>query len=619
MEKNYSQVIAEYTAVLDKMISKRGGADNFDAMIALLANFHTCVYQQIHVVLGGRTDETAKTEVLDLIRYVLQKPFPFIKGRLLAISRSLDKKHKLDEGTVETLKKQRSVLTTLYKKYLALVAYRSYKHFCLYMESALGEEFTVWSDTEEIESGYFYYSTKMVNDERYNFMERQLPTGYGKTFGNCFFIAYIFGNTPNTNILYICGNDKFAADIINNVVNLMTSREYATIFPHYAQFQMDKSAMFEACSVTDLKFSIMGANKVSLRVVTKEADTNGVRAEWIFLDDITQSVDMSNRLQHEKDINKFVREWFERNYSRRKLKIIASGTTYSVFDILSWLKEKFGHTTATQSTVNKFTKVATSDYIKAKGISVFVCVPLLDPETDESTYPQKISTESARLKRKNSYAEYMAMDNQTPLPPDDNPFYPQVLREYDSIPAVGERGRSNLVYASLDPKRFGYDFCAMPICAPTDDGHYLLDYLYDQRPQKELYGTICDKIIRHKVTHLVVERNTDEGIAVMLKKMLEDRGYYSCKITDFFTRLSKDARIGAAESDIKSTILFPKFGMYSGDSQMGKALLEIYGFRYGKSSSTKIHDDAIDALTAYAENFLAQKRNRCAKVITFKR
>ena len=282
----------------------------------------------------------------------------------------------------------------------------------------------------------------------------------------------------------------------------MLSHKYAKVFPYYAQFKCDQALMFQFCARKDLKFSITGSKKsTNLRIVTKLSDVNGVRAKYLFLDDITQRKDMANLTQHGKDIHSFTHEWFERNYNRNQFYIIASGTTYSQFDLLSHLKGIMGGHNAVVSSINKYTSVGKSDYIVPNGLSVFVSVPLLDYDTDESTYPKKISTTSARKKREENPTEFWAMDMQQPLPPDSAPFYFTKLRQYTTLPVVAEGGRMENCIAALDTKRRGKDFVSMPIFFEANDpervgetAHFLVDWLYDNRPMKDCIPLIIAKL-----------------------------------------------------------------------------------------------------------------------------
>lgn len=517
-----------------------------------------------------------------------------------------------------------------YKKAEELSCNDYFYRFCAGIKSGIEQNQDVvykdfvWDKIKSIE--YIDEYTDMVDFEvenTHNFIANDFVSH--NSISDAFFQSWVFGIDINRDILKICGNDKFTDDCFQNVVEkIMLSKRYANVFPYYKKFNCSKAAMFSFCSRKDLKFSIYGSNKsTNLRIVTKLSDVNGVRAMYLMLDDITQRSDMSNQTAHEKDIHAFVHEWFERNYNRNKFYIVASGTTYSQFDILSYLKRVMGGEDAVQSPINKYTKIAKSDYIVPCGVSVFVKVPLLDYDTDESTYPNKISTMSARKKRENNPEEFYAMDQQEPLPPDDSPFYFSNLREYETLPKIGECGRMDTCVAALDTKRRGKDFLSMPICFEAKDPeredhnvYFLNDWLYDDRTMKECIPLIAAKIIQHHVTRLYVERNTEECIEKIISDELKKSGYTSCVIDEVYSSDPKERRIMAAEGDIKSCIIFPKYGMYASGSNMGKALQSLYGYSY---TAKVAHDDAPDSLALFAKRFIMSNHKKLASISSFSR
>lgn len=482
----------------------------------------------------------------------------------------------------------------------------------------------VWEGVKSIE--FIDEETDMVDIEvenTHNFLANDLVSH--NSLSDAFMQSWIFGIDIDNDILKVCGNDKFTDDCFQNVVEkLMLSPRYANVFPYFAQFNCEKDRMFQFCSRKDLKFAITGSKKsTNLRIVTKLSDVNGVRAKFLFLDDITQRKDMANLTQHNKDIHSFNHEWFERNYNRNLFFIVASGTTYSQFDILSYLKRVMGGEHAKKSRINKYTHIGKSDFIVPNGISVFVCVPLLDYDTDESTYPKKISTSSARKKREENPTEFWAMDMQRPLPPDNSPFYFTKLRQYVGLPAIGENNRIDTCIAALDPKRRGKDFLSMPIFFEADDperanesAFFLVDWLYDDRPMKDCIPLIVSKIIQHKITRLYVERNTDECIETIITDKLKEKGYNGCVIEEIYSTEPKDRRIMAAEGDIKAKIIFPQYGMYAQSSDVGKALMNFYGYTY---VGTVAHDDAPDSLALFAKRFIMNATVKYATMTSFKR
>lgn len=617
-------------AVLQREIAntfKGKSWDNDERVIQLFSYYKEAIYNQVHNVLSAEKTREAEEEIRDIIRKNVIGYIDRKKGinYIGAINPILGKISKVKERNSSIRAEYINRYLDLYDDFLALASFRSYKHFCIYMEDCFGDGFTLWSDTDNCFSGYWLYANKMVLDGSVKFLEKQLPTGYGKSISDAFMQAWIFGQDIDNDVFKVCGNDKFTDDCFQNVVEkLMLSPKYAKVFPYYAQFKCEKDLMFQFCSRKDLKFAITGSKKsTNLRIVTKLSDTNGVRAKYLFLDDITQRSDMANLDKHAKDIHTFKHEWFERNYNRNFFYIIASGTTYSQFDILSYLKREMGGENAVPSKINKYTSVGQSDYIVKGGVSVFVCVPLLDYDTDESTYPKKISTHSARKKREDSPTEFWAMDMQRPLPPDNSPFYFTKLRQYTTIPKVGEAHRLDCCVSALDTKRRGADYLSMPIFAEIDDPEregetvfYLVDWLYDNRPMKDCIPLIISKIIQHKITRLYVERNTDECIETILQDKLHEKGHYKCVIDEVYSTEPKDKRIMMAEGEIKYKLIFPQYGMYSPSNDIGKALMNVYGYTY---TGTVKHDDAPDSLALFVKKFIKDGYDTEGEIFCFSR
>lgn len=621
MQSDYSSLIKECAKQISTLIHRRLDWEDDDKISQLFSIYYTAIFEQIHNVLAPQKTDKAEKEIREILaRYVIggTKNKVSYMGALQPLRAKLAQINKKRNTSSEFIARY----LELYDNFMALASFRSFKHYCLYMQSVFG--FTLWEDTQNCFDGYWFYANKMVLDGEVKFLEKQLPTGYGKSLSDCFMQSWIFGVDIDNDILKVCGNDKFTDDCFQNVVKLMLSEQYAKVFPYYAKFNCDENKMFQFCGRKDLKFSITGSKKsTNLRIVTKLSDVNGVRAKFLFLDDITQRKDMANINAHNKDIHAFVHEWFERNYNRNFFFIVASGTTYSQFDLLSYLKRVMGGVNAKLSPINKYTHLGVSDFIVPNGMSVFVCVPLLDYDTDESTYPKKISTHSARKKREENPTEFWAMDMQRPLPPDSSPFYFTKLRQYTTLPQIGECNRLETCVASLDTKRRGKDFLSMPIFFEADDmdrktqsAFYLVDWLYDDRPMKECIPLIVSKIIQHKITRLFVERNTEECIETILTDKLAEQGYTSCVIEEVYSTEPKDRRIMSAEGDIKSRIIFPQYGMYSPSSDMGKALLNVYGYTY---VGTVAHDDAPDSLALFAKRFLMNTTVKYAKMSSFRR
>jgi predicted phage terminase large subunit-like protein len=143
-----------------------------------------------------------------------------------------------------------------------------------------------------------------------------------------------------------------------------------------------------------------------------------------------------------------------------------------------------------------------------------------------------------------------------------------------------------------------------------------VDWLYDDRPMKECLPLVVAKVIQHKITRLFVERNTEECIETLIQDKLREQGYTSCVIEEVYSTEPKDRRIMSAEGDIKARMVFPQYGMYSQSNDIGKALMNFYGYTY---TGTVAHDDAPDSLALFAKRFVMNATRRYGKVTTFRR
>lgn len=616
-ETDYGSVIKECAKQINVLFKGKGWTDD-EKVTRLFDIYHKAIWSQIHNVLIPQKTDKAEKQVRDILaKYVIgcTKNKTVYMGAIQPIRAKISQISKSKKTSNEFIARY----LELYDDFMALASFRSFKHYCFYMQSVF--EIKLWTDNERAFSGYWFYANKMVLDGDVKFLEKQLPTGTGKSLSDCFMHSWIFGVDINSDIFKVCGNDKFTDDCFQNVIKLMTSSKYAKVFPYYAQFDCNADKMYQFNSRKELKFSITGCTvSTSLRIATKLSETSGVRAKYLFIDDICQSDDLQSQML--KDINKFKKEWFRRNYNLQNFYVVASGTSYSQFDILAYLKREMGFAKAIKSNVNEFTWVSTSNYITKDGVSVFVKVPALD-DKDESVFPTIRDTFTCRKLRESDYAVFMAMEQQEPLPPDSSPFYFTKLRQYTTLPLIGECGRLETCIGALDTKRRGKDYLSMPIFFEADDpdrkgetAFFLVDWLYDDRPMKECIPLIVSKIIQHKITRLYVERNTEECIETLLTDKLREQGYTSCVIEEVYSTEPKDRRIMSAEGDIKSRLIFPQYGMYSQSNDIGKAMLNVYGYTY---VGTVAHDDAPDSLALFVKRFVMNMSMRYATMSSFGR
>ena len=616
---NIFDLVQESRVAFSEMRKTKKYLSNDEYVIAVCDSLYKTMYSQIHYYLANLRDNEGENEIREHIGYVLEYVLPTVKDKLkhiTAVAKKV-KSQKFTEENKEHLQKLQEYYAAygkIYEDFFALSAFRNIQNFALYMEWGMPENDKVWKYNLNCFKGFWHYADKMVLDGTVKYLEKQCPTGFGKSYADIVLMAYIFGVDINSDILKVVGNPSLVTDMANKVVKFMCKPNFSKVFPKFAEFECDKAKMFDVCreggNNQPARLLLHGSTKgTSLLLVNKDTPVDGGRFKYRLYDDITRSKDKGNINMHEKDIEKYQDQWKKRKYDDNNSFEVFSGTTYHIYDFLSTIKRKYGGDEAVQSKVNKYTK------FNAKYKSVFVSVPKLDWDTDESTYPHKYTTEEARADRLADYDTFMAMDMQEPMPIEGCAFSYDNLQTYKVIPHIEEERENESCWAMLDPARTGANYIAMTICLPIGDKHYLKDCIFQMKPMEKIYSTIISKIEQHHITRLHIEKNTDTSLASLLREKLAERGINYCNITEIYTYKKKEDKIYDNEAVIKSSIVFPEFGLYAQGSEMGKYLKYLTSFSY---TQRNLYDDSIDSVAMYAEKFL-QNRSKMNSITILSR
>ena len=475
----------------------------------------------------------------------------------------------------------------------------------------------VWVKVTDIE--YSEEEIPMVDievEDVHNFIADGLVSH--NSFSDTVAISFIFGFDINNDVLKVVGNNKLIVDTLTGVVGMMTSNRYAKVFPYFAQFNGNKEMMFDIGKASEGILLIHGSVRPkSLIVVAKDTAVDGVRAKFRFYDDITRSKDKENVQEHEKDWAKYSDQWSKRKYDDNLDFEIAGGTRYHTEDFLSRYREHYGEEQAVPDKKFKYTM------INEKTKFVIISVPKLDPVTDESTYPQKFSTESARLERNRDPRTFAAMEQQQPETPLNSPFYWDNLQTYTSLPLKKCEGgnRDDTCLASLDLPRTGANNISLAIFSKCENMYYLIDTYYEKKPLDYIMQDgrteldwVCDMLIKHNVTELVVEINTCSDIKKQIMDKLLARGYANCKVIEKYSVEKKEVKIMTCWTPIINTIVFPARKVFSLSSMTGRFMQDIIAW----NDKAKI-DDSIDSVCMFVQEFITKNSMSVGKVSTFRR
>lgn len=614
-ETDYLEAIVSCSKYIDKYFNGKEWKD--DKLITdMFGMYYQAIYNQIHLVLVPQKSEKAEREICDILaKYVVGYTDGKTKKTYIGSIQPI--KAKLHQITAKKIVKDEYIARyyELYDNFMALASFRSFKHFCLYLEECYApKEKIIWKYCENhgIAEGMWHCLTNMVTRGMYKTLFKQTPTGYYKTYSNICFISWLFGIMPDTDVLYILGNPTMTKRILIGIKQQMTRPKYAKIFPHYKQFGCSEQKMFDICSESTGELLISGAsNLCSLKVVSKDASIDGVRYKWRFYDDITRSKDKINDRQHQKDNEMYHDDWTKRRYTEYDDYEIFSGTAYSPYDLINVQKERLG---ADEAVASRF-KYCT---VNPKTRTMFVKIPKLDYETDESTLPEKYTTAKAREERDRDEETFFAMEQQDPTPPTGLPFAWKKIKTYTELPATAQNGgiRSNVCWAVFDPARRGIDNCSLGIHSKCEDMHYLVSCFYKKTPLdgkmpdgRTALEHCCDLIIEKNVVELAVETNTVSNLKKQIEDILYSKGYRSCNITEIYSAQKKADKIFDNQSTILEYIVFPDKKLYGTSSMMGQYMKNITTWH----EKTKENDDSIDTEAMYSQTFILGKQNRVAK------
>lgn len=633
--EDYSKILRDFTLTLDKFRKgkkeKVNGTtivydiNNDNAILKLLSAMSEMYRYQIHEYLVPQESVSGEKQIRQYVKDIICDILPIVETKIRVISNTLAKYGRMSAtkrsavlDDIKSLEENRKKYLVLLDDFYALASFRSLKHFALYSEFDKPDSQKVWKHAMGCFESFYFYANSMILDGKVRRITKSFPVGYGKSFSDTVAISFIFGFDINNDVLKVVGNNKLIVDTLTGVVGMMTSNRYAKVFPYYAQFNGNKEMMFDIGKASEGILLIHGSVRPkSLIVVAKDTAVDGVRAKFRFYDDITRSKDKENVPEHEKDWAKYSDQWSKRKYDDNLDFEIAGGTRYHTEDFLSRYREHYGEEQAVDDKKFKYTM------INEKTKFVIISVPKLDPITDESTYPQKFSTESARLERNRDPRTFAAMEQQQPETPLNSPFYWDNLQTYTSLPLKKCEGgnREDTCMASLDLPRTGANNISLGIYSKCENLYYLIDTYYEKKPLDYILPDgrteldwICDMLIKHNVTLLVVEINTCSDIKKQIMDKLLARGYANCKVIEKYSVEKKEVKIMTCWTPIINTIVFPARKVFSLSSMTGRFMQDIIAW----NDKAKI-DDSIDSVCMFVQEFITKNSMSVGKVSTFRR
>jgi hypothetical protein len=598
---DYADAIKQYIAYFAEM-SKRdklSAKDNAEAF-KLLGNLYSMAYDQVHKILPTRENKKlAEDNTRKILQKIIGVILPFAKSRELA------------EKAAETS----YGYANFYRKFLGLAAYRSAEHFALYIDPVNVANKNHWTNGGmRFMRGTFDTATKIVLDGKTKLLTASCPTGYGKSYSfNCI-TEWILGVNPYARIIFISESASLIIEAARNVVSILKSREYAEVFPFYQQYSCQENKIFNSLSISknDVSFVLAHSTNANYSGFTRQGSANGVRGDYIFIDDLTRgAIDAARPYVHEENVRVYDNVWVPRGDGDEAQIIFLGGTCWAEYDLLNVVRKR----AEMKSPLIKDKKLPYTHKTQDDK-AVFIAVPYLDYDTDESTFPEKYSTERAREMRETMFASgeealWFARCQQQPIEPKQMYFQWKLLRTYETIPSEGE-----IYLALLDPPKRGTNNLCLTVWKKVGDDLYLVNGLHRLEDLEKGIDAVIEMVSRYNVREFHYESNSDYTLKLLVKQKLDALGQRGISVIPFYTTDKKDEKIFYARNLIRDRMVFPKHGLYSAKSDMGQIMKYLTEYNpenfKGYSGGAERHnmfDDAPDCCAMSAVRFLDARKD----------
>lgn len=573
---------------------------NEDLLHNFMRDFKTTLYDTIHNILEPKKEKKENEEKIRFYcRYIKEKILPLCNKKLENL------KKRIEIARIENKKLEEEKTHYYYKNWIeleddffALSAYRDMPNFAFYLERGKPLKTRVWDNTMPIFESLFYYMQEMIYNDSIDLLRASYFPGAGKTYAANLLTAFWFGYDINISFLRITYSDDLVQSFTGQIQNIIDSEGYKKVFPY---FNKSDKELYKKKNTDTIWFK--GCSTVNFYARTRDGQSTGKRAKILVIDDITKGRDEAYKMDvHVKIVGKYDLDWTSRA-DDEKQKVIALGTMWSRFDLLNVIQQR-------EEAKGKLLLDEKFKYTRKSvtGRAIFISVPALDYDTDESTCPKRYSTEYFREKREKTSdkALFNAVYQQIPEEPEDLLFGYSRLHTYSEKSFPKEILEGNYeCRCQIDPNRRGFDYFVVlffkryEIEEKVFSKWYLTDCICRRKQFKVIKHDIIKKIIKHNVSKCGVEINTSNELGDTIKEMLEDEGYLDIEMDEIYSTQNKEDKIAANQDDIINELVFPQKDMFPPTSEMGIAMDMLTTY----SITTKVaHDDVPDCCATFTEN-----------------
>ena len=324
-------------------------------------------------------------------QYIEKNLLPLCNKKLDSLKKQLEYAYQKEESTVSILKQRNSDWLELEDDFYAMASLRNLSMFAYYLERGKPLRIRVWDKTMPIFESLFHYMQEMIFTGDINLIRASYFPGAGKTYAGNILCAYWFGYDINMTILRITYSDDLVQSFTGQIQNIISSDQFKKVFP---SFNKTDKELYKKKNSDTIWFK--GSEGINFYARTRDGQSTGKRAKLLIIDDITKGqAEAYNISLHISIVARYDTDWTSRA-DDDDLKIIALGTMWSRFDLLNVIQQR-DEVNGSLQVDEKYSYTK----LNADKTSVYINVPALDYETDESTCPMRYSTEFFRTKRRN--------------------------------------------------------------------------------------------------------------------------------------------------------------------------------------------------------------------------
>ena len=556
-------------------------------------DFKGLLYDNIHNVLEPiKHKGDSEKFIRHYCKYIITNILKLCNRKIKILSESVE-----SDSSNEDLAILLEKWEELEDDYFALASFRSLKHYAYYIER--GNRKKVWAKTMPVFEGFFYYANQMILDGKIDLLRASYPPGFGKTYACNLICSFWYGYDNQMTILRITYSDDLCKSFTNQISSILKSKEHKKVFPFFNKETKDLFLEDSAYNIW-----LKGAPNTNFMATTRVGQSTGKRADLIIIDDILKgSIEAYNIDLQNKIVQTYDTDWTTRGDDENQ-KMILAGTMWSRFDILNVVQQRDEEEGLLQPDPN-------FKYIQknVNGKSIYIGVPALDYDTDESTCPLRYSTEYFRKKRQKMVdkAMFSAVYQQRPEPPEDILFDYKKLHTYndETYPKSILNGEFDC-RVMIDPNRKGTDYFVCAFFKRTFENFngkevyskwYLADIICRQKPYKVIKSDVIQKLINNKVSRISVEINTSNELCDLISEDLKANGYLDFETNEVYSTDIKEIKIQNAQQEIIDEIIYPQKGMYDNKSEMGIAMKMLTSYSINQGS--KDHDDVPDCIAMF--------------------